>query len=218
MRPSCTLAVGALAVAAVGRTCAFHLTAPVPSSGVTCSSFRTATAVSPRVLPSSRSSRSRDSRHAVLQASLGVPGMDWVRGRAERAKSVLALDSAAAADSVAAAPVEEKKGASVVKVGFYLFVWYTLTIGYNIYNKATLNRIRIPWILSSVQLAIGSVYVSMIWLTGLRKAPKLSLGNMKAIAPLALLHTTAHIAAVVALSAGAIGFVQIVKVCLSVCV
>lgn len=203
------LAVSALAVAAVNPACAFHVRAPVPT---TTSSFSTKTAITARHV----SALSR-ARQPVLRASLSIPGVDWARARAERVKSALVLKSAAdsasyapAAGVPAAAPVKEKT--STLKVGFYLFVWYVLTIGYNIYNKATLNRLNIPWILSTIQLAVGAVYVSLIWATGVRKAPKLSGANLKAVAPLALLHTTSHIAAVVGLSAGAIGFVQIVKV------
>lgn len=204
MRLSCSLAAGALAVAAV-PSCAFHVSGPatVPTSGKT--SFTSSTsAISGRY--AAAMAPVRNSNRNVLQASLNVPGSNWVRSRAERAKSALVLDAAADA----AAPAEKKT--STLKVGFYLFVWYSLTIGYNIYNKATLNRMNIPWILSTIQLAVGTVYVSLIWALGVRKAPKLSNDNLKAVLPLAALHTTSHIAAVVGLSAGAIGFVQIVKV------
>ena len=208
MRLSCTLAAGALAVAAV-PSCAFHARGPafVPSS--TKASFTSASPIVGRhaasVAPAARGGRD------VLQASLNMPGADWMRGRAERVKSALVLKSASdAAAPAGGAPAKE--ATSTLKVGFYLFVWYVLTIGYNIYNKATLNRMNIPWILSTVQLAVGAVYVSLIWALGVRKAPKLSGDNLKAVLPLAALHTTSHIAAVVGLSAGAIGFVQIVKV------
>lgn len=207
MRLSCTLAAGALAVAAV-PSCAFHVSGPatVPTSAKTSFTSSTA-AISARYAAAT----ARHSNRNVLQASLNVPGSNWVRGRAERVKSALVLNSAAD-EAAPAAEVVEKKETSTLKVGFYLFVWYSLTIGYNIYNKATLNRMNIPWILSTVQLAVGTVYVSLIWALGVRKAPKLSGDNLKAVLPLAALHTTSHIAAVVGLSAGAIGFVQIVKV------
>lgn len=204
MRLSCTLAAGALAVAAV-PSCAFHVSGPaiVPTSAKT--SFTSTSAIVGRhaAVTAARGNRN------VLQASLKFPGADWARrGRKERAESAVVLKSG----SDAAAPAPAKEATSTLKVGFYLFVWYTLTIGYNIYNKATLNRMNIPWILSTVQLAVGTVYVSLIWALGVRKAPKLSADNLKAVLPLAALHTTSHIAAVVGLSAGAIGFVQIVKV------
>lgn len=208
MRLSCTLAAGALAAAAV-PSCAFHVSGPafVPTSAKT--SFTSTSPVVGRHAAAT-TTPARVSRN-VLQASVKLPGMDWARGRKERkerANSALVLKAGADA----AAPAPAKEATSTLKVGFYLFVWYTLTIGYNIYNKATLNRMNIPWILSTVQLAVGTVYVSLVWALGVRKAPKLSGENLKAVLPLAALHTTSHIAAVVGLSAGAIGFVQIVKV------
>lgn len=205
MRLSCTLAAGALAVAAV-PSCAFHVSGPaiVPTSAKT--SFTSTSAVVGRHAATT-ATPARVNRD-VLKASLKLPGADWVRSRKERVNSAVVLKSG----SDAAAPAPTKEATSTLKVGFYLFVWYSLTIGYNIYNKATLNRMNIPWILSTVQLAVGTVYVSLIWALGVRKAPKLSADNLKAVLPLAALHTTSHIAAVVGLSAGAIGFVQIVKV------
>lgn len=214
MRLSCTLAVGALAVA-TKQTCAFQVRGPaiVPTSAKT-SFTSSASAITGR--HAAAAAPARGNRN-VLQASLNMPGSEWARTRAERVKSALVLKSAAdasatpaAGGATPAAPAKEKT--STLKVGFYLFVWYSLTIGYNIYNKATLNRMNIPWILSTVQLAVGTIYVSLVWALGIRKAPKLSASNLKAVVPLAALHTTSHIAAVVGLSAGAIGFVQIVKV------
>lgn len=212
MRLSCTLAVGALAVA-TKQTCALQVRGPaiVPTSAKTTFTS-SASAITGR--HAAAAAPARDSRN-VLQASLNMPGSEWARGRAERLKSALVLNSASADASATPAPAPAapvKKKTSTLKVGFYLFVWYSLTIGYNIYNKATLNRMNIPWILSTVQLAVGTVYVSLVWALGIRKAPKLSASNLKAVVPLAALHTTSHIAAVVGLSAGAIGFVQIVKV------
>ncbi|CAM9730366.1 unnamed protein product [Discosporangium mesarthrocarpum] len=129
-----------------------------------------------------------------------------------RAPAKLSMSAGASDIPAVAGGTEMKQNMSqTLKVAFYLTVWYVLTIGYNIQNKATLNIIRIPWILSTVQLAIGAVYVNLIWALGLRKAPRLNKENMMSVAPLAFLHTSSHIAAVVGLSAGAVGFVQIVK-------
>lgn len=207
MRLSCTLAAGALAAAAV-PSCAFYATGPaiVPTSAKTSFTTSTSAVVGRHAAASATPARASDN---VLRASLKLPGTDWARARTERVKSALVLKSGS--DAAAPSPAA-KEATSTLKVGFYLFVWYSLTIGYNIYNKATLNRMNIPWILSTVQLAVGTVYVSLIWALGVRKAPKLSADNLKAVLPLAALHTTSHIAAVIGLSAGAIGFVQIVKV------
>merc|ERR1711966_473869 len=50
-----------------------------------------------------------------------------------------------------------------------------------------------------------------LWLTVLRKAPKLSLADLKTLLPIALCHTGVHIGAVIALGAGAVSFAHIVK-------
>lgn len=164
----------------------------------------------------------RDLR-ARVSASAGDAGMlSWHRLRSRKTTTLSSASCAGCGwdekDPVqhvrggATAVVEQQQKTSTARVAFYLAIWYSFTIGYNVYNKATLNRISAPWTLGTVQLAIGSVYVCGIWLTGLRKAPKLNRQNMKAVLPLAVLHTTAHIAAVVALSVGALGYFQIVKV------
>lgn len=105
-----------------------------------------------------------------------------------------------------------KPRASRARVAFYLAVWYSFTIGYNVYNKATLNRIAIPWTLATMQLAIGSLYVCGIWLFGVRMAPKVTTKSLQAVLPLSFLHSLAHIASLMALTLGALGYFQIVKV------
>ncbi|CAM9453926.1 unnamed protein product [Choristocarpus tenellus] len=134
-------------------------------------------------------------------------------GNRHSGREQMVMTAAAAGDAPSAVPAAVPSGElkQKLKVSFYLTVWYVLTIAYNITNKRTLNMISIPWILSTVQLAVGAAYVNLIWALGLRKAPKLNKENMKSVAPLAALHTSSHIAAVIALGAGAVGFVQIVK-------
>ncbi|KAG5190996.1 triose-phosphate transporter family-domain-containing protein [Tribonema minus] len=115
--------------------------------------------------------------------------------------------------SAAAAPATDgpAQKAKRLKVLGYFVLWYLLNIGYNISNKATLNRVALPWLVSSVQLVIGSMYIALVWGLKLRKAPKLSKANLKTVFPLAALHTTSHISAVIGLGAGAVGFVHVVK-------
>lgn len=172
-------------------------------------------AVSPNAKRLAGVPRLRPTLELETSSSARVPGKvarwyDICRAKGPTALHATAQDSVGQADG--AAPVQANK-ASPARVAFYLAVWYSLTIGYNIYNKATLNRVRLPWLLSTVQLGIGSLYIGFVWATGLRKAPKLSGANLRNIAPLAFLHTLAHIAAVVGLSVGALGYFQIVKVC-----
>lgn len=49
---------------------------------------------------------------------------------------------------------------------------------YNIYNKRVLNILPMPWLVASAQLGIGLLYVFPLWLTKLRKAPKLADGAL----------------------------------------
>lgn len=60
-------------------------------------------------------------------------------------------------------------------------------------------------------MATGIAYFVPLWLTGLRKAPKLSMDDLKALFPIALCHTGVHVGAVIALGAGAVSFAHIVK-------
>lgn len=62
-------------------------------------------------------------------------------------------------------------------------------------------------------MGIGILYVLPLWLSGLRKAPKLAKGSLKPLSLLAFLHMLAHITAVLSLNAGAVSFTHIVKAC-----
>ncbi|CAM9748201.1 unnamed protein product [Ectocarpus sp. 13 AM-2016] len=99
----------------------------------------------------------------------------------------------------------------MVKVTAYFGLWYLFNIGYNIYNKRVLNILPMPWLIASAQLGIGLLYVFPLWLTKLRKAPKLADGALGPLSQLAALHTMAHVTAVLSLGAGAVSFTHIVK-------
>jgi len=60
-------------------------------------------------------------------------------------------------------------------------------------------------------LGVGMFYFVPLWILGIRKMPRLSNEDLKACAVLAMLHTVGHVAAVVAMSAGAVSFTHIIK-------
>lgn len=60
-------------------------------------------------------------------------------------------------------------------------------------------------------MATGIAYFLPLWLTGVRKAPKLSKNDLKTLFPIAMCHTGVHVGAVIALGAGAVSFAHIVK-------
>jgi len=109
-------------------------------------------------------------------------------------------------DGAVAAPASE-----TLQVGSYFALWYLFNIGYNIYNKKALNAVAYPWSVATIQMIAGCFYFVPLWLTGARKAPKLSGSDLKTLFPIALCHTGVHVGAVVALGAGAVSFAHIVK-------
>jgi len=98
-----------------------------------------------------------------------------------------------------------------LQVASYFMLWYLFNIGYNIYNKQALNVLAFPWTIATIQMAAGIPYFVGLWATGIRKAPKLSLSDLKTLFPIALCHTGVHVGAVIALGAGAVSFAHIVK-------
>jgi len=123
--------------------------------------------------------------------------------------TTLAL-SASGGDTADAVSVQG--GASeTLQVGSYFALWYLFNIGYNIYNKKALNAVAYPWSVATIQMLAGCFYFVPLWLTGARKAPKLSGADLKTLFPIALCHTGVHVGAVVALGAGAVSFAHIVK-------
>jgi len=116
--------------------------------------------------------------------------------------------------SASGGAVEESKNSSLVntlQTGSYFALWYLFNIGYNIYNKKSLNALAFPWTIAALQMATGIAYFVPLWLLGIRKAPKLSTNDLKTLFPIALCHTGVHVGAVIALGAGAVSFAHIVK-------
>lgn len=100
---------------------------------------------------------------------------------------------------------------NTLSLGGYFALWYFLNIYYNIYNKRALNQVSMPWTTAFVQMLVGVLYVVPLWLSGIRKAPKVNFENIKNISPIALMHALAHVTAVISLGAGAVSFTHIVK-------
>uniref|UniRef100_A0A7S3Q1R7 Sugar phosphate transporter domain-containing protein n=1 Tax=Chaetoceros debilis TaxID=122233 RepID=A0A7S3Q1R7_9STRA len=113
---------------------------------------------------------------------------------------------AESAEEPAASPMAE-----TLQTGVYFALWYLFNIGYNIYNKQALNAVALPWTIATLQMTTGIFYFVPLWLTGIRKAPKLSFADLKTLFPIALCHTGVHVGAVIALGAGAVSFAHIVK-------
>jgi solute carrier family 35 protein E1 len=127
------------------------------------------------------------------------------------------------ANTVAAAETKPSLLASIwnenTKLSFYLLVWYMGNIYYNVCNKKACNALgksfsganNAVWALSAMQLLVGVLCVLPLWITGIRPAPKMTLADWKEMAPVGIWAAMAHSLSVLALSAGAVSFGQIVK-------
>jgi len=97
------------------------------------------------------------------------------------------------------------------KITMYIVLWFALSTGYNLQNKVRLNLLPLPWTQSAFSLFVGSAFVMPLWLTGIRKPPKLTKDAIMTLLPIAFCHSLGHVGAVVSASAGAVSFTQIVK-------
>jgi solute carrier family 35 protein E1 len=98
-----------------------------------------------------------------------------------------------------------------MKIGVYFALWFALSTGYNLANKVRLNAIPLPYTHSMMSLLVGTLFVTPLWLTGVRKPPKLNRAAITTLLPIAFCHCVGHIGAVVSAGAGAVSFTQIVK-------
>lgn len=120
-------------------------------------------------------------------------------------------------DDTGCSIVAPKPLLQTMKIGVYFTLWFALSTGYNIANKVRLNAIALPWCHSAASLFVGSAFVSFLWLTGLRKRPRLSKAAILTFLPISFMHALGHIGAVVSAGAGAVSFTQIVKAAEPVC-
>ncbi|KAF8820483.1 putative Glucose-6-phosphate/phosphate translocator 1 [Cardiosporidium cionae] len=95
-----------------------------------------------------------------------------------------------------------------------LVLWYYFNVLYNIENKKALNLFPLPFTVATLQMYVGLPIFLIPWILGWRKRPQLYKKGFQAYWPFisqAFWHSMVHVASVVALGAGAISFVHIVK-------
>jgi len=100
------------------------------------------------------------------------------------------------------------------RVSSFIFVWYFLNAIFAIINKRTLSVFPYPWLLSWVQIAVGAVFMLVMWRLRVFKPPT-SVGfdakSWKALWPTSCLHLVAHVTACASYSLGSVSFMQVVK-------
>jgi|TARA_B110000305_G_scaffold220556_1_gene262501 hypothetical protein len=113
-----------------------------------------------------------------------------VHGARSHAPRRLAVITQAAAEGVhnEDTPDDTMKTA---RVSSFIFVWYFLNAIFAIINKRTLSVFPYPWLLSWVQIAVGAVFMLVMWRLRVFKPPT-SVGfdakSWKALWPTSCLH------------------------------
>ncbi len=77
--------------------------------------------------------------------------------------------------------------------------WYAGNTLYNVYNKKATKMLHAHWFVAAAQLAVGMVWSLILWVTGLRKAPALTAGDITACIPIGLFAMIAHGGSVLAM-------------------
>jgi solute carrier family 35 protein E1 len=103
--------------------------------------------------------------------------------------------------------VNEKVSKGIL-FGGYMMLWYFFTVAYNISNKMALRDFPLPAFVVWTQLLISSMLVLPLWLAN---KPALSREQLKNISVLSLLHTMGVFTSALAMKAGSISFLQIIK-------
>ncbi|GMI59561.1 hypothetical protein ScalyP_jg12015 [Parmales sp. scaly parma] len=172
-------------------------------SGLSVNGFQPSRASPASIFHTSSPSSSSSSSSCILSSSSSS-------SQSSSSSSVVS-QALAVNNGGAASPSSSSSMKDTIQTGSYFALWYLFNIGYNIYNKQSLNAIAYPWTIATIQMATGLAYFVPLWATGIRPAPKLSKSDLKTLFPIALCHTGVHIGAVIALGAGAVSFAHIVK-------
>jgi len=103
--------------------------------------------------------------------------------------------------------------ASTLKLATLVILWYAGNTFYNVYNKTALNMMAAHWFVASAQLFVGCILSMILWISGIRKVPQLSINDWISCLPIGLFASLAHCGTVLASAVGAVSFAQIVKAC-----
>lgn len=109
-------------------------------------------------------------------------------------------------------PVSPRGAGHTARTLSYFGLWYALNVWYNIVNKRVLNALALPASVAVAQLGIGSIWVLIQWMVGVREPPgKLAMDGVHRIVPVSLFHGGGQLATVLSLGAGAVSFTHVVK-------
>ena len=132
----------------------------------------------------------RDDEKAHLATVGPVVSSPTVHGARSHAPRRLAVITHAAAEGVLS-DEDTPDTMKTARVSSFIFVWYFLNAIFAIINKRTLSVFPYPWLLSWVQIAVGAVFMLVMWKLRVFKPPT-SVGfdakSWKALWPTSCLH------------------------------
>ena len=91
-----------------------------------------------------------------------------------------------------------------LKVASLFGLWFALSVCYSITNKRINNVLPCPCSIATSTVAVGSMFVSTLWLTGLRSAPRVPLTALRTLVPIGICHAIGHMAGTVGVAAGSV--------------
>ena len=124
--------------------------------------------------------------------------------------------TAAATAATAATAVTSERSPVPVKtliLGVLFAGWYACNIVFNICNKQVLGAYPFPLTSTLWQFAAGVAFMALLQITGIHRLNKdsLSMESLKAIAPLAIVHTLGNVLTNVSLGKVAVSFTHTIK-------
>ena len=124
--------------------------------------------------------------------------------------------AAAPAAATAAAAVTSERSPVPVKtliLGVLFAGWYACNIVFNICNKQVLGAYPFPLTSTLWQFAAGVAFMASLQITGIHRLNKdsLTMESLKAIAPLAIVHTLGNVLTNVSLGKVAVSFTHTIK-------
>lgn len=119
--------------------------------------------------------------------------------------------AASVPESAGERKAESNSLARTLELGLLFGLWYLFNIYFNIYNKQVLKVFHYPVTVTTVQFAVGTVFVLFMWGFNLYKRPKLSGSQLAAILPLALVHTLGNLFTNMSLGKVSVSFTHTIK-------
>jgi len=96
-------------------------------------------------------------------------------------------------------------------LGLLFAGWYAFNIQFNLWNKVVLKTVPLPLTCTLVQFAVGTLFAAAMYLSGLKKAPKIGKEVLIGVLPLAAVHTLGNVFTNLSLSAVAVSFTHTIK-------